>query len=43
MLGTGWSSVSLHCCEHFTSVSLRSSLPSQHWNWLQAAVDNDVL
>ena len=42
MLGTGWSSAFLHCCEHFVSVTLRSSLTTQHWNRLQAAVVNNL-
>ena len=41
MLGT-WSSASLHCCEHFMSEALRSSLSIQHWNWLQATVVNTL-
>ena len=41
MLGTAKSSGSLHCYEHFMSVAL-SSLPIQSWNWLQAAVVNNL-
>ena len=41
MTGTVKSSGSLHCCEHFVCVAL-SSLPIQSWNWLQAAVVNNV-
>ena len=33
-------SASLHCCEYFMGVALRTSLSRQSLNWLQAAVDN---